>query len=109
MYHSGQYVRWNNHPAQIISIDEQEVCIRVWSLKDFKPFEVPKHDLYIIQKNHIQGLWKLQELHIGQPILYHGHLATVRDIPDGSSWVYAINLNGQRVVATRFQLETIKY
>lgn len=96
-------------PAQIISIDEQEVCIRVWSLKDFKPFEVPKHDLYIIQKNHIQGLWKLQELHIGQPILYYGHLAIVKDVPNGSSWVYALDLNGKRVVTTIFQLEAVNY
>ena len=109
MYHSGQYVRWNNRPAQIISINAQELCIRVWSLKDLKPFEAPTHDLYIIQKNHIQGLWESQELHIGQPILYYGHLAIVKDVPNGSSWVYALDLNGQRVVSTRFQLETIKY
>lgn len=108
MYQNGDFVVWNNQPAQIISKDNG-IYIRTWSLQDLKPFKHPHYALFVIQENQIQGLLKAQDVQVGQIVVYYGRPATIVELPNMVSWAYIIDVNGQKVVTTIFQLDDIDY
>ena len=109
MYQNGDFVVWNNQPAQIISKEENGVYIRAWSLKNLKPFKHPHYALFVIQENQIQGFLKTRDVQVGQIVMYYGQPATIVELPNMVSWAYIIDVNGQKVVTTIFQLEDIDY
>ena len=109
MYLNGDFVVWNNQPAQIISKEDNGIYIRTWSLQDLKPFKHPHYALFVIQENQIQGLLKAQDVQVGQIVMYYEQPATVLELPNAVSWAYIIDVNGQKVVTTIFQLEAINY
>lgn len=109
MYQNGDFIVWNNQPAQIISKEAKGIYIRVWSLNDLKPFTYPHDALFVIQENQIQGLLKARDVQVGQIVMYYGHPATIVELPDMVSWAYIIDVNGQKVVTTIFQLDDINY
>ena len=61
------------------------------------------------KKNQIQGLLKAQDVQVGQIVMYYEQPATVLELPNAVSWAYIIDVNGQKVVTTIFQLEAINY
>lgn len=108
MYQNGDFVVWNNQPAQIISKDNG-IYIRAWCLKNLEPFKHPHYALFIIQENQIQGLLKARDVQVGQIVMYYGQPAMIVELPNMVSWAYIIDVNGQKVVTTIFQLEDIDY
>ena len=89
--------------------DDNGIYIRTWSLQDLKPFKHPHYALFVIQENQIQGLLKAQDVQVGQIVMYYEQPATVLELPNAVSWAYIIDVNGQKVVTTIFQLEAINY
>ena len=70
MYQNGDFIVWNNQPAQIISKEENGIYIRAWCLKNLEPFKHPHYALFIIQENQIQGLLKARDVQVGQIVMY---------------------------------------
>lgn len=88
MYQNGDFVVWNNQPAQIISKDNG-IYIRAWCLKNLEPFKHPHYALFIIQENQIQGLLKARDVQVGQIVMYYGQPATIVELPNMVSWAYS--------------------
>lgn len=109
MYQNGDFIVWNNQPAQIISKEDNGIYIRAWSLKNLKPFKHPHYALFVIREKQIQGLLKAQDVQDGQIVMYYGQPATVVELPNMVSWAYIVDVNGQKVVTTIFQLDDINY
>ena len=85
------------------------VYIRAWSLKNLEPFKHPHYALFVIQENQIQGFLKTRDVQVGQIVMYYGQPSTIVELPNIVSWAYIIDVNGQKVVTTIFQLEDIDY
>lgn len=65
--------------------------------------------MFVIQENQIQGLLKARDVQVGQIVMYYGRPATIVELSNMVSWAYIIDVNGQKVVTTIFQLDDIDY